>query len=156
MCTSCYRWQMLLPLPLFLSLFLLTDRGVFGEIHSDSPYSPLNITIKMEKTVFMVGEPVEGKVIVENTYPANLPAVFDIKLFHDGKMFPERSTAIKGVPSGTTEFSFKGFGIPQFNLTPAAEGLWRITIVQQNLDSSYAQEVTLRITAIPPQNKVVQ
>lgn len=131
---------------LCLSLFLAGGSRVFGDTRADELYSPLRIQIKIKKDVFRTGDPVNGTVIIENTYPAALPAVFNIRLFHDGTQSSELITAIKRVPSGKTVFSFKNFGIPRFNSGPGAEGVWRIRISQQSRDS-FAVEVTLRIVA---------
>ena len=99
----------------------------------------------MEKTAFEVGETVEGRVIVHNSYPANVPAIFNVRLFHDGKLESQRMTSIPRIPDGTTDFSFKNFGIPVFNDRAGTEGEWRITIVQQNRDASDASEAMIRI-----------
>lgn len=112
-----------------------------GDLHS-----PLKITIKLPKKVYKINEPIDGTVIIKNTYPAVLPAVFKIKLFHDGQQFYAFLTSAETIPFGTTKFSFKNFGIPDFNDRTGTEGTWRITITQQNTESSTA-EVTLRVVA---------
>lgn len=113
----------------------------------DELYSPLRIEIKMKKDTFRVREPVQGTVIVENKYPAALPAVFKIRLFHEGKQVDERITSVKRLPPWKTRFSFKNFGIPQFNNGPGTQGLWRITIVQQSRDERYPAQAIIRIVA---------
>lgn len=109
-------------------------------------YSPLQIAIKVSRKTFRVNEPITGTVVIKNTYPATLPAVFRIRVFHDDRQISETTTSIETVPFGTTKFSFRNFGIPQFNLGPGTEGKWRIHISQQNVPSS-AREITLRIVA---------
>lgn len=138
---------------IFFCLFLGNGRFVWADTYSSGDfYSPLSIKIKMEKDVFQVREAVKGKVEVENVYPGNIPAVFDIKLFHDDKPVSESTTAIQHVPSGTTAFSFQAFGIANFNDDSTAVGIWRIIIVQQNLDASYTKEATVRI--VPSEKKM--
>ena len=131
--------------PLCVGFFILSAGHVFGYRGSNGSYSPIRVTIQMKETVFKIGEPVEGTVVLENTYPANLPATFNIKLFHEGKPVSDLLTAIERVPSGTTPFSFKAFGVPFFNKGVASEGTWRLSIVQQNLDESYSKEITIQI-----------
>lgn len=114
-----------------------------GELHS-----PLKITIKIPKKTFKINEPIDGTVIVTNTYPDELPAVFMVKLFHDGQKFYAFLTAVEMIPFGTTKFPFKDFGIPAFNDGPGSKGTWQIKITQQNTASSPA-EVTLRVVTPP-------
>ena len=137
-------------LPLFLTVVSLNANNVLAETYSHDD-NPLTIQIKTEKTVFEIGEAVEGTVILDNRYPASVLAVFNIRLFHDGKFVAQETTSIPQIPMGTMEFSFKHFGIPQFNDHPGTEGAWQITVVQQNRDVSYAAEVTIQI--VPSQKK---
>ena len=130
---------------LLSTLLLLNPDHLLAKSYSSNDYNPLKIQIKMEKTTFEVGEPIEGWVIVHNSYPANVPAIFHVRLFHDGKLEDERTTSIPHIPEGTTDFSFKNFGIPVFNDRAGTEGEWRITIVQQNRDASDASETMIRI-----------
>lgn len=108
-------------------------------------YSPVRVRISIERTDYEVKEPVEGRVVLDNISPATLPAVFNIRLFHDGILVSRFVTSIQQIPSGQTSFSFQGFGIPFFNSGPESAGVWRISIVQQNLDESTAEEVTIYI-----------
>ena len=132
-------------LALFVSAILLNPHPLPAKAYSPDDYNPLKIQIKMEKTTFEVGESIEGWVIVHNSYPANVPAIFNVRLFHDGKPESERMTSIPRIPDGTTKFSFKNFGIPKFNRHPGTQGEWRILIVQQNRDPSQGSEVILQI-----------
>ena len=138
-------------LVLFVSAILLNPHHLLAKSYSSNDYNPLKIQIKMEKTAFEVGETVEGRVIVHNSYPASVPAIFNVRLFHDGKPEDKWTTSIPHVPGGTTDFSFKNFGIPVFNDQAGTEGEWRITIVQQNRDASDASEVMIRI--VPSQEQ---
>jgi hypothetical protein len=116
-----------------------------AEIHMTNPYSPIKLTFRPDKTVFKVGEPVTGVIILNNTYPATLPGVFYVQLFRGKRLVTQSITSLKVIPAGTTHFSFKEFGISSFNLDERSVGKWRIRISQQNLDDSYAKEVTVRI-----------
>ena len=137
---------------LLSTLLLLNPNPLLAKSYSSDDYNPLKIQIKMEKTTFEVGEPVDGRVIVHNSYPANVPAIFHVRLFHDGKPESERTTSIPHIPQGTTKFSFKNFGIPKFNRHREAEGEWRIFIVQQNRDPSQGSEVILQIVPVRHEN----
>lgn len=108
-------------------------------------YSPVRVEIKIKRDTFKVREPVEGVIVLDNMYPAPLPATFRIQLFHDGEAAGERITSVRHVPLGRTAFTFKNFGVPEFNNNAGAEGLWRIRVQQQSMDDSYARDVTVRI-----------
>ena len=137
-----------MSLNLFLcSLFLICSSAAQAKklnTLSDN-YSHISVTIKMKKNVFKVGEPIEGDFVLENDYPATLPAVFNVKLYRGNTLITSRTTAIKTIPTGKTEFSFKSFAIPQFNRRPESQGVWRLTILQQNVLPSETQEVTIEI-----------
>ncbi len=130
------------------SLIMFSSDQASAKMKSVKYRSPLEVEIQLPKESYQVGEPIDGQIIIENTYPASLPAVFTIKLFFNDKLFSEQTTAIKKVPMGTMEFTFKGFGIPVFNNKVEAEGEWRIHIVQLNMDESYAAEA--KILIVPP------
>jgi len=123
----------------------VSGTGVASAERKSGLTSAVTVKIKMPKAVFKTGEPVDGKVVLTNLYPAGFPVVFNIRVVHNDQVASALSTALKAVPQGTTEFSFKNFGIPQFNRGPEAEGAWRITIVQQNLDQSQGATATLQI-----------
>lgn len=127
-------------------IFLMTA-PVVSKIHDESPYSSVTLKVKMKKVNFKVGEPVEGKITIENDYPANIPIVFKIRLYHDGYFVSEVLTSAKGIPFGKTEFTFRGFGVPLFNAERDSVGLWKIKFIQQHLDESYAKTATVRIVA---------
>ena len=55
---------------------LAASTGVALAERKNGLTSAVTIKIKVPKAVFKVGEPVDGKVIVTNLYPAGLPAVF--------------------------------------------------------------------------------
>src|SRR5689334_10488268 len=98
------------------SLWILaTISPAHAAFDSENTHNPLIIKFKMEKTVFDLGERINGKVEVENDYPSSLPAIFHIKIFHDDKPFSDLSTSVAGVPFGTTTFTFGSLGIPAFN-----------------------------------------
>lgn len=122
----------------FLIFFLLgvfAASGVRGETGKDKRSTPIKLKIEMKKSEFSVREPVEGRIMVENNYPAALPAIFDIKLFHNENMYSEFLTSVKPVLPGKTVFTFREFGIPQFNTGEKAKGHWQIIITQKDVES---------------------
>lgn len=133
-------------LVLCFGLWGMNDAGAKEDMLKGDLHSPLQITIKVSKKTYKINEPIKGTVIITNAYPATLPAVFKVKLFHDGKKFYAFLTAAQTIPSGTTKFPFDNFGIPNFNDEAGSEGTWQITITQQNVESSTA-EATLRVVA---------
>ena len=132
---------------LFTAVFLLFVAG--PALAGKDLTSPLSIYIQLDKDIFNLYEPVEGKITVKNTYPAPLPAIFQIKIFHNGKIVAERQTSIKRVPEGNTEFSFKSFGIPTINLDATVAGEWQLKILQKNLPESEAKQVHFQILPKP-------
>ncbi len=120
--------------------------------HRDT-VSPVKIAIKLPRTEYRTGEPLEGKVVLTNLSPANVPAVFEIRLYHDGELVSSLSTSLKGVPQGTTRFAFRNFGIPSLTKGPDAEGSWRILIYQRGLEPSQGAEATLEVVK-PPQASI--
>ena len=139
---------------LFFLAVSFNENIVFGENNSYHNYSPLSVKIKLKKKVYHVAEPMEGEVVIENDYPASLPAVFIVELFHNKKAVSHRTTSIPQIPSGVTEFTFKSFGIPAFNHSPESKGDWRIHIVQQNLDPRYYSGDT--IVRVVPVHKTLR
>lgn len=125
-------------------------RGKSREL--SAPYSALNIKINMKKREFAAGDPVTGTVVIHNTYPAALPAVFRIRLFHQGRLVEERTTSVATLLPGVTKIPFDKFGIPQFNNGPADEGRWRIVISQQGIDEECVQEIIV-LPAQEPSHK---
>lgn len=121
--------------------------AVSGDINPGDLRSPFQIKVKIAKKTFRINEPIAGTVTIKNIYPATLPALFKIQVFREGQHFSESITSVPAVPFGTTKFSFKSFGVPDFNYGPGSEGNWRINIIQQNTDPSSSQGVNLRVIA---------
>ena len=119
----------------------------------DERSSALDIEINLPKTIFSLGEPIEGTITVMNTYAVTLSATFNIRLSRNGELVNELSTSIDHVPSGRTEFTFKGFGIPNFNSDDAALGSWQMSILQQDLDVSHARVISFQIVPSDKINK---
>ena len=88
--------------------------------------SPVAIKIVMSKSVYRVGDPIQGQVIITQRYASNIPAVFEMTLIHDNKVVKRSLISMKRVPGGRTQFSFGRFGIPQFNTSTEAKGNWTI------------------------------
>ena len=113
------------------AILILSSCGfVFGSTPLNDLTSPVSIKIVLKKAVVNVGEPIEGEFILGNSYPSNLPVVFDIRLFHDDELSMQTNTSVDQLPMGVTKFAFKNFGMPQFNKNRGSEGIWRINIVQ--------------------------
>jgi len=99
--------------------------------------SPLSVEIHPSKNTLRGREPVTGQVVIVNTAPEKLAAVFDVTAYHNGRVKYTSITSTKDIFFGKNQFDFKDFGIPQFNTGPGAAGFWRIEILQRNLDDSY-------------------
>ncbi len=116
-----------------------------GEMYFNRLQSPIKVKIRAEKEIFNLGEPIKGTIVLDNTYPANISAVFVVTLFHDGSAAFQVTTSLKHIPAGPLKFSFREFGIPPFYDDPAAAGVWRIVVAQVAVDPSFGKEMTLRI-----------
>ena len=97
-------------------IFLLSVKGLsLAWLDSKNPYSALSIEIKTENDVVEAGKPLNGKVIIENKYPAKLSGVFNIALMHHGATTSEFTTAIKTIltptPAPTVNVG-AGIGVP--------------------------------------------
>jgi len=136
---------------LLMSTFcpVIAGEGLAAENAYSRSGGRISVQIVPEKKELEAGEKLEGKVIVKSGYPASVPAVFLITLYHDGTYVSQMTTSVR-IPYGTTKFSFRDFGIPDFSREAGAEGEWRITIVQQNRDPSEAASVTVRVVSPPP------
>jgi hypothetical protein len=121
--------------------------NVWSKIHDYKPFSSIVVKFKLKRVHFKVGEPIMGRVVLENDYPGTIPAVFKIQLYHDGLFVSEVLTSVKTIPFGHTDFTLQNFGVPSFNSTKDSVGRWQIKILQQNLDEKYAKIGTLYIVA---------
>ena len=127
-------------------LFLILSAPPAGaEGYNIRKYSPLTLKIELDKDAYEVGEPIDGKIIINNTMGSRFPVVFNIKLYHDKDLFGEYKTSFERVFFGRTDYTFHDFGIPEFNDSPAAEGEWNVSILQQDLDVSNARWATIHI-----------
>ncbi len=124
---------------------LITGMGGARALARVELHSPFKVEIRLERDVYLVDEPLEGEVLITNTYPTTIPAVFNIRTYHEGREESSTFTALKGVPLGTSKFSFQSFGVPPLTTKPDAEGSWRITIAQQNHEPSDTGQVTLKV-----------
>ena len=131
-----------------LLLFFLSARvwiasasAAFAD-HNSEYHTYLDVKIEMDKTVFKLKEPIEGKVIITNTGPATLLGSFAVKLFKGDVLKFTTTIYIKTIFIGRTDFAFKNFGIPNINDDPEAAGHWRLVIYPANRDeqSGVSQE----------------
>ena len=122
---------MKLWLNFFLNFLLLCGSTVLAD-DSKKTQTYINVKIKMEKTVYKLGEPLEGKVLVTNTAVANLPSVFMVKLYKGKKLRFSTTVSIDTIFTGTMDFEFKNFGIPRLRDDASSIGEWRLVIHQVN------------------------
>ena len=124
------------PFLLFLNLGILLCGAIpaFSEYKSGY-HTYLDVKIDMERTLFKLNEPIEGKVIIINTGPATLPGSFTVELFKEDELKFTTTTYIKTIFLGQTDFAFKNFGIPKFNDRPNDVGRWRLVIYPSNRDA---------------------
>ncbi len=111
----------------------------------DQRSTPIAIHIQTGKPAYAPGEPVEGTIVLRNTYPSSLSAVFYIKILRDGQVYSELITSIKEIWPGTTRYFFKDFGIPAFNAGAESTGRWRIEVFQKDVDPYYGSAVDLLV-----------
>lgn len=145
------RIGLILNLTIFCGVSLLMPPFISAKIKEERYSTPIRVEIRLEKDSFRVGEQVKGVVIIKNNYPAAVPAIFFIRLFREGTLSTEIRTSVGRLPSGSIDFVLKNFGLPNFNDHVGAEGKWKIQIIQQNVDESYAAEAELII--LPPLEK---
>jgi hypothetical protein len=132
---------------LVLVVFLLPAVCLWASQYRSGTHSPITLKIKLKKDTFEVGEPIDGKIEIQSTLAGGFPVVFNIKLYHDKALFSDLKTEFKRIHFGRTVFSFKDFGIPPFNDSPASQGEWNLSINQQDMDVSHARWVTIQIIA---------
>lgn len=100
-----------------------------SSVEARETYSPIRVKIQLTKTAFELNEPLEGHVILTNGYPANLPALFDVQLFQDGKSTLFSTTEIRTVRTGKSRYTLQEFGVPAV-LNP---GRYRLVISQHGV-----------------------
>jgi hypothetical protein len=115
---------------IFLMLTCLFSTASFA-----ATTTPLSIEFKLNQDTFTVGEPVNGKIILQNTH-GNFPTIFEVRLYHGSQLFTSYIISFQRIFFGRTEYSFKDFNVPRFNDTPAAVGEWHISIAPQGMDTS--------------------
>ncbi len=112
-----------------LSVFFIKSPDAWAD-----EVSPIAVKIQMNKDVFTLPEPIEGKVILTNVSPVNVHAVFDVHIFLNGSPQQSFSMAMKSVWPGVTRYSLQDFSIH----LPVQAGHWRRVIKQQNLSEDQA------------------
>ena len=90
----------------------------------------LDIKIALDKHAFAAGEPVSGKFIVESSVPSTYMGTFTIKLYKNDEKVREINTNAP-IFLGSTEYSFKSFGLSGINSGPEDEGLWKVVILKE-------------------------
>lgn len=119
---------------LFFNLFA---PAAYGREYS----SRFSIKIELEKETFKFGEPITGEIIISHTYPANLPATFDVWLYNETDKF-HSLTSIRAIPTGKTSFSLENFGIMALTTNLSSLGKWHLSVGQHNADPTQAAEVS--------------
>ncbi len=126
----------------FLSLFFL---GFFFlpaiSAQAREAYSPIAIKIQFKKTVLKVNEPITGQIVLTNSYPATLPAVFDVQLFQEGKLVTFSTTEIRTVIPGRNRYTLQEFGVPSV-VNP---GRWRLVISQHGVSKSRTAYASFKV-----------
>lgn len=120
------------------ALFLTTPSFVYAK-------TPIHLSIEMKKHTFSLGEKVEGKVIISNSYPATLPAVFWVSLYHEGTLTSRNTTSVEKVFTGTIEIPLKSFGVPDLGKEKKSLGIWHLKIIQVSAPPSTLAQTTFRI-----------
>ena len=92
----------------------------------------IDVKIRLERMTYKLGEPLEGKVVITNAAPANLPSVFMVKLYKGKKLRLSTTVSIDTIFTGTMDFEFKNFGIPRLRDDASSIGEWRLVIHQVN------------------------
>lgn len=130
---------------LVVGVFLIMMSVGMADQRSSFFTSSGSVKIEPSKEVFEVGEPLDGKIKIENVYANGIPVVFIIKLFHEDKQVNVLTTSIPHVPFGEMTTTFKSFGIPTFNSDPSSVGKWKIVIFLQDDDENKAQSTNIEI-----------
>ena len=89
-------------------------------------YSPVAVKIQFKKKIFKLNEPIEGQIVLVNAYPVTLPAIFEVQLFRDDKLFSLTTTEIRTVIPGRSRYTLQEFGVPAV----MDMGRWRLSIGQ--------------------------
>ncbi len=96
---------------------------------ADEMVSPVSVTIQMAQETFSSSDAVEGKVVLYNTAPSGLHAIFNVDVLLNGTSQQSFFISFKSLLTGRNVFSLKDFGVR----LPAQAGQWRIVIKQQGL-----------------------
>ena len=126
---------------------LLTSLIVAGLFATPVAYAgnPFEIVIELSKAEYKVGETLDGKIEIENQYPATLPVTFEMKLYHNGKFKRDARVYVKGFPSGDLSFELKVFRLPQQPFKRKDLGVWTIVIKQLSADDSTAAKLEFKV-----------
>lgn len=90
--------------------------------------SRIHISCVLEKSQYIIGEVLEGEVVIRNDYPASIPSIFTMSLTHDGKEITHSQMSVDRLFTGKNTLSFRSFQIPQNPFTAHDVGTWAITI----------------------------
>src|SRR5207247_1408160 len=110
--------QRYLLLFLFLGITLAQANEVFS------------IKIEPSKKTYQIGETLKGEVLIDNDYPVPLPAVFEMKMYHNSRLETESQMSVKDLPPGRLPFTFEAFRIPEKLFQSEDLGTWEIVINQ--------------------------
>ena len=120
-------------------VFLISGHCAVWARDSNRTHTYIDVRIKMDKTAYKLGEPLEGKVVITNAAPANLPSVFMVKLYKGKKLRLSTTVSIDTIFTGTMDFEFKNFGIPLLRADQSSIGEWRLVINQVNRPQESAE-----------------
>ena len=100
--------------------------------------SYFEIKIALTQDVYLVDELLEGKVTMDNSFPATVPVTFQMTMTHNGRLKHQSQVYVKTFPPGVLSFDFRTFRIPQKAFKAADVGHWVIRIKQLHADDAYA------------------
>lgn len=125
-----------------ITTFLFLMAGLILPFSLVAAGQPFEVEIKLSKDIYALGEPLEGEIIVENTYPATIPVTFLMEMHHEGKL-KYSSRVNSPLLTGKQEFSFKTFAIPPAIEDSNLTGSWSIIIKQAGQEESARIEFTV-------------
>ena len=107
--------------------------------------NPIKIHPQVNKTEFIIGEPLEGQILIENGYANGVPNVFIVKLFHNDKEFNSYTISVPRIPMGDMTLTFRACGIPELTQDIKNVGDWKIVVYQQNTVEELASSIKFKI-----------
>jgi hypothetical protein len=118
--------------------------GIMGRV-SPAECGGIDIEIHLDSDAYWVGDTLDGKIEITNTYPATIPVSFTVSLYHNNNLKRRHQTYIKTLFTGSTDFSFQSFLIPQEPFQKTDIGIWSIVISKLQAKSEIAGRATFKV-----------